>query len=37
MHEARGVDPAAGLTAAAEAGLHVSTEAAALRGVDLGS
>jgi hypothetical protein len=37
MHEARGVDPAAGLMAAAEAGLHVSTEAAALLGVDLGS
>jgi len=34
LHEARGIDPAAGLHAAAEAGLEVTPEAAALLGVD---
>ena len=34
LHEARGLDPVLGLAAAAEAGLEVSLEAAALLGVD---
>ena len=34
LHEARGLDPAAGLAAAREAGLLVTPEAAALVGVD---
>jgi hypothetical protein len=34
LHEARGLDPAAGLAAAAEAGLMVTPESAALVGVD---
>jgi radical SAM superfamily enzyme YgiQ (UPF0313 family) len=34
LHEARGLDPAAGLTAAAEAGLTVTPEAAGLLGVE---
>ena len=34
LHEARGVDPAAGLAEAREAGLMVTPEAAALVGVD---
>jgi hypothetical protein len=34
LHEARGLDPAAGLAAAREAGLTVTPEAAGLVGVD---
>jgi radical SAM superfamily enzyme YgiQ (UPF0313 family) len=34
LHEARGLDPAAGLIAAADAGLEVTPESAALLGVD---
>jgi hypothetical protein len=34
LHEARGLDPAAGLAAAREAGLMVTPESAALLGVD---
>jgi hypothetical protein len=34
LHEARGLDPVAGLTAAAEAGLVIGPDAAALLGVD---
>jgi radical SAM superfamily enzyme YgiQ (UPF0313 family) len=34
LHEARGLDPAAGLAAAAEAGLTVTPEAAGLLGVE---
>jgi radical SAM superfamily enzyme YgiQ (UPF0313 family) len=37
LHEARGLDPAAGLAAAAESGLAVSPEAAALLGVEYGA
>jgi hypothetical protein len=37
LHEARGLDPSAGLAAAAEAGLTVTPEAAALVGVEFGA
>jgi hypothetical protein len=37
LNEARGLDPAAGLAAAAEAGLMVTPEAAGLVGVDYGA